>query len=377
MLAPSLAITPVRSSVPFDEMVRDHNSILAGYYDDQATFRNRSRRTVEFDQWYLNGWFNSCKIRDDAHPDGRQLFIWEAMDPDFGREIISDYTRGLGETDLRRRAVSRYMGSLNRAFKYVVRNPYIPAATVHLRDQVEISKKYNAIVNPVSKYDYPSQSAEEPVGDCPLVDDRLLDFLSWVHSDYLPKARNPLTAGRTLAQIVTVAERGFRFCEMEGFDTKDVDYKSGFITTHCGKASRGSGPRTRRVEMSPLMRDTLRFYQRRIREQFPFANEKPALFLSERGERLGYSCARSALRVVIKLAKRDGLILPSDMCWHSLRRSFATQYLDRHPGEIWKLLEMMGHHSRLSLIRYIRPSKQKLNEALDRILAGLTGRRAF
>ena len=376
MLDLSSVIPNINSPIPFDERVRDHDSIIDAYITSHS-LKNHSELTIEADRSFLKGWFNGFKVKDDHHPEGRQLFIWEAMHPHAGRQIISNYANGLAQADLRRRTCVDYLRRIHLAFDFVLARPYIPAATVHIDSPVTIRGKYNDIVNPVTKYDYPPQRAEECTQDSPLVDDRLVDFFSWLHADFIPAAHNQATAGRTYTQILIPALAGFRYCEIEKLDKWDIDYESGFITTRFGKASRGSGKRTRRVEMPELLQRTLGHYETAVRKNFPQAISNPALFLSREGDRLGYASAWQALRGVITHARRDGLILPSDMCWHSLRRSFATQYLDQHPDQIWHLLEMMGHQSLLSLIRYVRPSREKVEWALNGIVADLTGIGAF
>lgn len=372
----SCTIDNTHCRVPFEEQLRDHDSILDAFLTTH-TFQNHSKRTLEFDRRYLKGWFSGCTVQDEDHPEGRQLLVWEAMHPEIGRQIIASYASGLAMTDLRHQTCVTYLRRLHALFAHIAGNPWIPAATTYLERPVLIQEKYNPIQNPVSMYDYPPPAKEEPTGESPLVDDQLIDFLSWTQSEFLPKARKKTTAGRTYTQIVTVAECGFRFCELEGLDalppTRDLDYPRGRIRTRFGKGSRGSGPRTREVAMSPLLQATLDFYERMVRPQFPESDVNPALFLSGRGRRLGYFCARSALRVVIRHARRAGLILPSDMGWHSLRRSFATQFLDRHPDQIWQLLEFMGHESMLSLIRYVRPSPEKVHAVIERVVAKLAG----
>jgi integrase len=258
--------------------------------------------------------------------------------------------------------------------------PIIPGASARLDTPLLIETKYNPIINPVTKYDCPPPT-EEPPSESPLVDDKLADFLSWGRSDFRLKARIPITADRTYTQTVTVTECGFREIELEGLDAhgddRDIDYDQGVIRTRFGKGSRGSGPRTRTIEMSRFARETIKYYEDCVLGHFPVANNCTALFRSQRGNRLGYWCARSALLVMVKEARRAGLILPNDMGWHSLRRSFAMRYLDRHPGQIWELLQIMGHGSYLSLVRYLRPSEERVNAALEKSFAWVAGRGAI
>ncbi|MGA8669539.1 MAG: site-specific integrase [Terracidiphilus sp.] len=371
MLIPFQPTIVVNHHVPFEEMVRDHNAILKAYFSTHK-LRHHSKRTLKFAQWYLSGWFNGYKVRDDEHPDGRQLFIWEAMHPTIGTEILQSYADGLGETDLLARTCAAYLGQLNRIFEHVCADPHIPSDSNPVPPLIR--DKYNEICNPSLKCSYPLYTAANPSPDNLLLDDDLTEFLIWI-GKYLPKARNPFTAGRTYTLIVIAAECGFRFCEMEGMDAlnpmRDILAGRNALRTRFGKATNGSGPRTREAELTPLSLATLKHYEELIRPHFPKSTSNPALFLTERGARLGYQVANSGLRVIVRRARADGLVLPEDMGWHSFRRSFATQFIQRHPDQIWKLLRLMGQHNPISLIRYIRPSEATVNKALGRFLERL------
>jgi len=100
MLIPCQPI--INQSVPFEEKVQDHNAILDAFLNTHV-LRNHSPRTQHFDESYLRGWFAGYKVQDDQLPDGGRLFVWEAMHPTMGAEIIKSYSTGLAETDLKGR----------------------------------------------------------------------------------------------------------------------------------------------------------------------------------------------------------------------------------------------------------------------------------
>jgi site-specific recombinase XerD len=90
-----------------------------------------------------------------------------------------------------------------------------------------------------------------------------------------------------------------------------------------GKGSRGSGPRLRTVAVDhPALPGLLEWYLNRVRPTFvrnADANEE-ALFLSERGRRLGLSSLEARFQVVIDLAGLGGRNLTP----HCLRHSSVT-----------------------------------------------------
>lgn len=62
--------------------------------------------------------------------------------------------------------------------------------------------------------------------------------------------------------------------------------------------------------------------------------------LTERGEMLSYSQMWSALNRIVEQAREAGLELPPKLAWHSLRKSFATNYRSRKP---LRYLGVNGH----------------------------------
>ncbi|HKF47578.1 MAG TPA: tyrosine-type recombinase/integrase [Terracidiphilus sp.] len=374
MLITRPPVVIMNQPVPFAEKMQDHTAILDAFLDTHVVGIH-SHRTWLFDKRYFRGFFDGYKFRADQEATGQPLFIWDAMHPIIGPTIINSYCTGLAETDLKRRTCISYLRRLNALFRHVVANPHIPTRSI--RDRVLISEKYNAIANPISKYIYPPPKATDDSAEGLLLEEDLNNFLHWISRDYLPTA--PLSAGRTYTMIVVVSECGFRFCELEGLDalqpTRDIIADRRSIRTRFGKAAHGSGPRPRQVELTPMARDTLKHYEQHIRPKFPNAATEPALFMSEAGSRIGYWEAKSDLETIVQHARIAGLVLPADMGWHSFRRSFATQFLQRHPDQIWKLLDLMGHEDSLSLIRYVRLSAQEVNRGLGRVLVRLKTRR--
>lgn len=124
--------------------------------------------------------------------------------------------------------------------------------------------------------------------------------------------------------------------------------------------------------MTPLAKDTLTIYERQIRPYFPNAETDSTLFLTERGEIVSYQQMWSAFNKIVTQAREAGLDLPPKFAWHSLRKSFATNYMEKRPGDVWILMDLMGHINPSTLQRYVKPSRQRYEEAVDDMVNELT-----
>jgi site-specific recombinase XerD len=75
----------------------------------------------------------------------------------------------------------------------------------------------------------------------------------------------------------------------------------------------------------------LSVFEQRFRSMFPISDEKDYLFRDKNGKRLmPYQYARIFRRIVRK-ARDFGVALPEDIRLHDLRRSFATNFLEKIP----------------------------------------------
>lgn len=81
---------------------------------------------------------------------------------------------------------------------------------------------------------------------------------------------------------------------------------------------------------------------------------EPALFLTLKGERLSYSTLQDTFSRFIEVARKAGVNLPLKLTLHDLRASFATNYIEANPNQLWELMELLGHVSPSSTCLYIR-----------------------
>jgi len=347
--------------ISFSEMLDDHHAILEGYLDTHVT-RNHSDRTIESERAFLTGWFEGILVPD---PDGeRQLLVWEAMEPVKGRDRIKEFSKSLIIAELSQRSVNGYLGMLRRLFEYILEFPYIPGKEVQL-----IVSKYGPIDQPVSKYDYPVHSYDQDEEGFVLTGKRLYEFYNFVRTTYIDGKQKKLTASRNYTMIVLAGESGLRadeICHLDALgEHRDLFYKRNLIQTRYGKGFNGSGKRVRKTMFTERAQDVMRIYEDQIRPYFRNAYTNVALFLSERGNRIDYSGMWKPLDEIVEKARKEGLEMPPKMSWHSLRKSFATNFMEQHPGKVWVLMKMMGHQNLSTIHRYIIPGQEAYEQALN------------
>jgi site-specific recombinase XerD len=379
MSRPQLAVLQhfevIQSTIPFAEMLADHRAILQGYLDTRVT-RNHSDRTIEADRRFLNGWFEGFVVEDNVHPDGeRQLLVWEAMEPVVGRQRIVGFSKGLADAGLKPRTITGYLGCLRRLFGYVLEYPHIPGGDVQA-----IRSKYGSIEQPVSEYDYPVHVLDQDQEGIVLTGQRLTDFYDFVRLQYIGRNQKKVPASRDYSMIVLAGESGLRADEVLNLDAlgphRDIFYREGRIQTRHGKGSKGSGKRVRKTIFTPFAQATTRVYEERVRPALPDASTNPALFLTESGDRISYQSMWRSLHLIATEARKAGLELPPKLSWHSLRKSFATNFMERHPDRPWVLMDMMGHINPSTLHRYVKHSRSYYERSMDDIVRDLVPSKA-
>lgn len=308
-------------------------------------------------------------VPDNLHPSGeRQLFIWEAMTPVLGRQRIVEFSKGLIITGLKPRTVTTYLGSLRRLFQYVLEWSYIPGSEVQ-----PIVFKYGRIEQPVLLYDYPVHAIDRDDEGFILTGKKLTQFYMFIWENYITHNQKKLTASRDYTMILLAGESGLRADEIRNLDAlgphRDLFYEEGYVQTRFGKGVKGSGKRVRKTDFTQLAQETMRVYEAHIRLKFPNAKTNPALWLTESGERISYKTMWRSLHVIASEAKKAGLNLPPNFGWHSLRKSFATNYMEQHPSKAWELMHKMGHLNLSTLHRYVKFSRDYFDQATDRIVS--------
>ena len=259
---------------------------------------------------------------DDTYPDGeRQLFVWEAMTPVLGRQRIVGFSNGLVDGGLKPHTVQGYLGYLRRLVQYVLEFPYIPGTEVQ-----SIISKYGRLEQPVLEYDYPVHVLDQEEEGFVLTGEQLLRFYDFVRLEYIGHNQKKLPASRDYTMIVVAGESGLRADEIRHLDAlgphRDLFYEHNCIQTRHGKGTKGSGKRVRKT-------------------------------------------------IFVEAARKVGLEVPPKLSWHSLRKSFATNFMEQHPDRPWVLMDLLGHLNPSTLQRYVKHSRTYYEQAIDEIMGAM------
>lgn len=150
---------------------------------------------------------------------------------------------------------------------------------------------------------------------------------------------------------------GTRISEIVGLDLDDVrlSARKGNLRIY------GKGERVREVPVHPQLRIALTGWLDE-RPDWLGAQDSPALFLNQRGQRLS---VRGAHDIITGIS--TGAALEDDITTHVLRHTFATT-LVRGGTDLVTVSELLGH-ARLETTRgYTRPSHEDRARALDLLL---------
>jgi integrase/recombinase XerC len=147
---------------------------------------------------------------------------------------------------------------------------------------------------------------------------------------------------------------GLRVSELTALNLDSVDLELGIIRVM------GKGNKERVVPVGSKAGEALSGYMRRRGELLGKQMEHGALFLNNRGGRLG---SRSIARLLKKHMQRCNIGRP--LSPHGLRHSFATHLLDAG-ADLRAVQEMLGHVSLSTTQRYTHLSVDKLMAEYDK-----------
>lgn len=151
---------------------------------------------------------------------------------------------------------------------------------------------------------------------------------------------------RDKALFLFLVDTGTRAGECLACDLNDVDQIGGAVLIRMGK-----GGKNRSVFMGSTTRRALRMYLKARPDHYC-----PALWVTDKGERLTYGGLRQIIRRRSEAAKVETPAL------HDFRRCFALQCL-RNGMDVYSLQKLMGHADLQVLRRYLRQTDADLHAA--------------
>lgn len=162
-------------------------------------------------------------------------------------------------------------------------------------------------------------------------------------------------AKRNTALVQLMLHTGLRVGEVAAlcYGDSHLGARSGWVQVRAGK-----GLKFRQVPLNATARRTLRDYL----ETLETLSDDSPLFFSKRKTPIS---VRAVQNIVTKLARRAQITRIS-VSAHTLRHTFAANYLKTNPGKLVELADLMGHESLDTTAIYTRPSQADLSADLER-----------
>lgn len=160
---------------------------------------------------------------------------------------------------------------------------------------------------------------------------------------------------RNYALVQLLLQAGLRIGEVTSLQLRDITIRdrSGSVSVVDGK-----GRKHRDVPLNATVRRALSFYLQTKnnigQEDYVFTNKS------------GAPLSIRALQKVIKSLAVKANLGSVQVSAHTLRHTFATQYLQANPGCLVELAMLMGHESVDTTAIYTKASKESLAEGVER-----------
>jgi site-specific recombinase XerD len=178
---------------------------------------------------------------------------------------------------------------------------------------------------------------------------------------------------RNTAILHMMLQTGMRIGECAALQWGDIALgeRKGIVTIRSGK-----GNQARRVPLNQSIRQALADYGalmlgvgnslRAVAVVWEQRSSTAPLWQSERGTRLSVrEMSRLIHQLVQTCAARN--LLPAETTPHSLRHTFSTRYLVRHPGDLVGLAWLLGHSSVRTTQIYVQPTEAEMAERVSQI----------
>ena len=178
---------------------------------------------------------------------------------------------------------------------------------------------------------------------------------------------------RNTAILQMMLQTGLRIGECAALQWGDIvlGERKGTVTIRAGK-----GNQARRVPLNHSIRQALADYvaplmvvTNSLKEVTLAASKQPPtvpLWKSERGTRLSVREMSRMIHQLVKVCAARELV-PDSTTPHSLRHTFSTRYLVRHPGDLVGLAWVLGHSSVRTTQIYVQPTEEEMAERISQI----------
>jgi integrase/recombinase XerC len=149
--------------------------------------------------------------------------------------------------------------------------------------------------------------------------------------------------------------------------------RSGMLLVRSGK-----GNKVRSVPLNSSARDALAAHVARrlgmekptlkaVVKKWPKANSPEAnqpLFASQKGGRMTTSAMG---QMIAELVTKAGVLVPAQTSAHTLRHTFARNYLAAYPGDVVGLATLLGHSSLETTRLYSQPTVSQLSNRVEKL----------
>ncbi len=181
---------------------------------------------------------------------------------------------------------------------------------------------------------------------------------------------------RNTAILQILIQTGMRISECAALCWHDIHYgeRSGQVLVRSGK-----GNKVRTVPLNESARTALAIYAapglgveptlRAIAHAWPLRQEGEPLrplWTSERQTPLSLRAISHIIQQLVHdVAARD--LIPANTTAHSLRHTFATRYLTRHPHDLVGLARLLGHTSITTTQIYVQPTDADITARVEQL----------
>lgn len=159
---------------------------------------------------------------------------------------------------------------------------------------------------------------------------------------------------RNLALVHMMLQAGLRVAEVHHLHWADLTLseRAGQVQIH------GKGLRQRVVPLNARCRRAIARYLEQASPDSPSTR----VFVSNRGRPMARRTIQYTIARLAKVANIDRLAVGP----HTLRHTFAANYLDANPGGLVQLSGLLGHESLETTAVYLRPSMAELEAGVER-----------